>query len=222
MKISEILAIQTKLKEKNATANKPKPKPKASANTKKALKVVRTKETPNPNALQFVINAVLLDNGNISFASKKEAGGDKMAEALFERPGVLSVFVMDNFVTVTKDEKTSWVPLKDRIWKTIDETVTPYLAEGKVQLSEVDVINFAKLDNEKKLQGIEMVLNRSIRTNLAQDGGGVELKGIDGDEVSIHYQGACGSCPTSTSGTLQYIQTQLRQQLHPKLTVKSV
>jgi Fe-S cluster biogenesis protein NfuA len=145
-----------------------------------------------------------------------------MATALFERSGVLSVFVMDNFVTVTKDEKTSWVPLKDRVWKTIEETVSLYQAEEKVQLSEVDVINFTELSNEKKLQGIEMVLNRSIRTNLAQDGGGVELKGIEGNEVSIHYQGACGSCPTSTSGTLQYIQTQIRQQLHPELTVKSV
>ena len=220
MKISEILAIQEKLKEKAAPAKKTKPK--ARPSTKKALKVVRTKETPNPNALQFVINAVLLDNGNISFASKKEAESDKMATALFERSGVLSVFVMDNFVTVTKDEKTSWVPLKDRVWKTIEETVTLYQAEEKVQLSEVDVINFAELSNEKKLQGIEMVLNRSIRTNLAQDGGGVELKGIEGNEVSIHYQGACGSCPTSTSGTLQYIQTQIRQQLHPELTVKSV
>ena len=220
MKISEVLAIQAKMKEGSAPAKKPKPK--AKPNLKKALKVVRTKETPNPNALQFVINGVILDNGNISFASKKEAEGDKMAEALFERPGVLSVFVMDNFITVTKDDKTSWVPLKDRVWKTIEETVTFYQAEGKVQLSEVDVVNFANLDNEKKLQGIEMVLNRSIRTNLAQDGGGVELKGIEGDEVRIHYQGACGSCPTSTSGTLQYIQTQLRQQLHPKLTVKSV
>ncbi len=220
MKISEILAIQEKLKEKAAPAKKTKPK--ARPSTKKALKVVRTKETPNPNALQFVINAVLLDNGNISFASKKEAESDKMATALFERSGVLSVFVMDNFVTVTKDEKTSWVPLKDRVWKTIEETVSLYQAEEKVQLSEVDVINFAELSNEKKLQGIEMVLNRSIRTNLAQDGGGVELKGIEGNEVSIHYQGACGSCPTSTSGTLQYIQTQIRQQLHPELTVKSV
>jgi Fe-S cluster biogenesis protein NfuA len=220
VKISEVLAIQEKLKEKGAPAKKTKPK--ARPSTKKALKVVRTKETPNPNALQFVINAVLLDNGNISFASKKEAESDKMATALFERSGVLSVFVMDNFVTVTKDEKTSWVPLKDRVWKTIEETVSLYQAEEKVQLSEVDVINFAELSNEKKLQGIEMVLNRSIRTNLAQDGGGVELKGIEGNEVSIHYQGACGSCPTSTSGTLQYIQTQIRQQLHPELTVKSV
>ena len=220
MKISEVLAIQEKMKAKSAPAKKPKPP--ARPNIQKALKVVRTKETPNPNALQFVINAVVLDNGKISFTSKKEAEGDKMAEALFERPGVLSVFVMDNFVTVTKDEKTSWVPLKDRVWKTIEETVTLYQAEGKVQLGEVDVVNFANLSNEKKLQGIEMVLNRSIRTNLAQDGGGVELKGIEGNEVSIHYQGACGSCPTSTSGTLKYIEAQIRQQLHPKLTVKSV
>ena len=220
MKISEVLAIQAKVNEK--TAAKSKPKPKAKPNLKKALKVVRTRETPNPNALQFVINAVILDNGNISFANKEEAKDDKMAAALFEKPGIINVYVMENFITVTKDEKTSWIPLKDRVWKSIDDTVTVYQSEKKVQLSGVDVVNFAKLDNEKKLQGIEMVLDRSIRTNLAKDGGGVELKGIEGNEVSIHYQGACGSCPTSTSGTLKYIQGQLREQLHPELTVKPV
>ncbi len=220
MKISEVLAIQAKVNEK--TAAKAKPKPKAKPNLKKALKVVRTRETPNPNALQFVINAVILDNGNISFGNKEEAKEDKMAAALFEKPGIINVYVMENFITVTKDDKTSWIPLKDRVWKSIDDTVTVYQSEKKVQLSGIDVVNFAKLDNEKKLQGIEMVLDRSIRTNLAKDGGGVELKGIEGNEVSIHYQGACGSCPTSTSGTLKYIQGQLREQLHPELTVKPV
>ena len=220
MNISEVLAIKAKLDEK--TAAKPKPKAKAKPNLKKALKVVRTRETPNPNALQFVVNAVILDHGNASFAGKEEAKDDKMATALFEKPGVINVYVMENFITVTKDDKTSWVPLKDRVWKTIDETVMVYQSEEKIQLSAVDVVNFAKLDNEKKLEGIEMVLNRSIRANLAKDGGGVELKGIKGNEVSIHYQGACGSCPTSTSGTLKYIQGQLREQLHPELSVKSV
>lgn len=220
MKISEVLAIQAKVNEK--TTAKSKPKPKAKPNLKKVLKVVRTRETPNPNALQFVVNAVVLDHGNVSFADKEEAKDDKLAAALFEKPGIINVYVMENFITVTKDDKTSWIPLKDRVWKTIDDTVTVYQSENKVQLSGVDVVNFAKLDNEKKLQGIEMVLDRSIRTNLAKDGGGVELKGIEGDEVSIHYQGACGSCPTSTSGTLKYIQGQLREQLHPELTVKPV
>ena len=220
MKISEVLAIQAKVNEK--TAAKAKPKPKAKPNLKKALKVVRTRETPNPNALQFVVNAAILDNGNIAFGNKEEAKDDKMAAALFEKPGIINVYVMENFITVTKDDKTSWIPLKDRVWKSIDDTVAVYQSEKKVQLSGVDVVNFAKLDNEKKLQGIEMVLDRSIRTNLAKDGGGVELKGIEGNEVSIHYQGACGSCPTSTSGTLKYIQGQLREQLHPELTVKPV
>jgi NFU1 iron-sulfur cluster scaffold homolog, mitochondrial len=220
LKISEVLAIQAKVNEK--TAAKAKPKPKAKPNLKKALKVVRTRETPNPNALQFVINAAILDNGNVSFGNKEEAKDDKMAAALFEKPGIINVYVMENFITVTKDDKTSWIPLKDRVWKSIDDTVAVYQSEKKVQLSGVDVVNFAKLDNEKKLQGIEMVLDRSIRTNLAKDGGGVELKGIEGNEVSIHYQGACGSCPTSTSGTLKYIQGQLREQLHPELTVKPV
>ena len=100
MKISEILAIQEKLKEKAAPAKKTKPK--ARPSTKKALKVVRTKETPNPNALQFVINAVLLDNGNISFASKKEAESDKMATALFERSGVLSAVSYTHLTLPTK------------------------------------------------------------------------------------------------------------------------
>ncbi|NIQ01453.1 MAG: hypothetical protein GWM98_14600, partial [Nitrospinaceae bacterium] len=82
---------------------------------------------------------------------------------------------------------------------------------------EIDVENFAGLSEEEKLQAIEMVLNRSIRANLARDGGGVEVKGIRDNQVSIQYHGACGSCATSTSGTLQYIQTQLKQQLHPDL-----
>ena len=71
MKISEVLAIQEKLNEK--TTAKSKPKPKARPNLKKALKVVRTRETPNPNALQFVVNAVILDHGNVSFTNKEEA-----------------------------------------------------------------------------------------------------------------------------------------------------
>ena len=130
MKISEVLAIQAKVNEK--TAVKSKPKPKAKPNLKKALKVVRTRETPNPNALQFVINAVILDNGNISFANKEEAKDDKMAAALFEKPGIINVYVMENFITVTKDDKISWIPLKDRVWKSIDDTVTVYQSEKKV------------------------------------------------------------------------------------------
>ncbi|MEE2987369.1 MAG: NifU family protein [Nitrospinota bacterium] len=103
----------------------------------------------------------------------------------------------------------------------IDNNVTLYQS-NKTEKIEVDVLKFPCMSDEEKINAIEMVLNRSIRTNLTQDGGGVEVKGIEGNNVKIHYLDACGSCPTSTTGTLQYIQTQLKQQLHQDLIVQSV
>ncbi len=52
--------------------------------------------------------------------------------------------------------------------------------------------------------------------------GGVEVKGMEGNTLRIQYHGACGGYATSTTGTLKYIETQLKQQLHSDLTVQPV
>ena len=224
MKLSEILAARDKAKEKTTQQNLSSPTAVAPrpVTTKSALKVIRTRETPNDDALQYVLNAQILDHGNKSYASKSDCDGDPLGKALFERRGVKNVYVMENFVTVTKDPDVDWNPLKDQIWKTIDKNVTVYQAGDKAAQANIDVTNFPALSQEDKLKAIEMVLDRSIRSNLARDGGGVEVKGLEDNVVRIEYHGACGSCATSTSGTLQFIQTQLKQQLHSDLKVKPV
>ena len=222
MKLSEILAAREKAKEKTTAQSLSAPAPARPASTKSALKVVRTRETPNDNALQYVLNAQILDHGNKSYASKADCNGDQLGQALFEMKGVKNVYVMENFVTVTKDPSVGWNPLKDQIWKTIDKHVTVYQTGDKAAREQIDVENFPALSKEDKLKAIEMVLDRSIRTNLARDGGGVEVKGLDDNVVHIQYHGACGSCATSTTGTLKYIQDQFKQQLHSELKVKSV
>jgi Fe-S cluster biogenesis protein NfuA len=185
---------------------------------KSVIKVLRTRETPNPNALQYVLNATILDKGSRSYNTKADCKGDKLGEELFALPGARSVFVMDNFVTVTKDEGVNWQPFRDLAWKIIDRLATYYEPEAAAK-TEVVVEDFKSLSHEDKLKAIETVLNRSIRSNLARDGGGVELKGLEENKILIRYQGACGSCPTSTSGTLKYIEGLMKQQLHPDLTV---
>ena len=224
MKLNEILAARDKAKEKTTQQNLSSPTAVAPrpVTTKSALKVIRTRETPNDDALQYVLNAQILDHGNKSYASKSDCDGDPLGKALFERRGVKNVYVMENFVTVTKDPDVDWNPLKDQIWKTIDKNVTVYQTGDKAAQANIDVTNFPALSQEDKLKAIEMVLDRSIRSNLARDGGGVEVKGLEENVVRIEYHGACGSCATSTSGTLQFIQTQLKQQLHSDLKVKPV
>ena len=44
--------------------------------------------------------------------------------------------------------------------------------------------------------------------------------GIEGSVVKIHYQGACGSCPSSTTGTLSYIENFLKEAVHPTCKFK--
>ena len=218
MKISEVMARQ---EEKKLGGKSHEDRPRTPVD-KRALKVIRTRETPNPNALQFVLNTQILERGNHSYSSLEDCGDDAMAKAVFELGSVRNVYIMKNFVTVTKSEQTGWVPFKNQIWETIDQKVKIYKSDEGEAEPEIDVRNFQTLPEEKKLQAVEMVLNRSIRSQLAQDGGGVDLKGIKGNDVLIHYQGACESCPSSLTGTLKTIESLIKQQLDPALAVKSV
>ncbi|MCH8207551.1 MAG: NifU family protein [Nitrospinae bacterium] len=222
MKLSEVLKLQEEKKKPGAGTTGTGSPPSTSPANKKGLKVLRTRETPNPNALQFVLNAQILNHGNKSWSSKSDCGGDKMGEALFSIDGVDKVYIMENFVTVTKRNGVTWKPLSDRIWKAVDSHVDYYKTEGKEELAGIDVANYLSLSQDDIKKAVEMVLNRSVRSSLAQDGGGVDLKGIDGNVVQIHYQGACGDCASSTTGTLKYIERLIQQQLHSDLVVKSV
>ncbi len=37
------------------------------------------------------------------------------------------------------------------------------------------------------------------------------MLGLEGHRLTVHYQGACGSCPSSISGTLAGIESLVRQ-----------
>jgi len=54
---------------------------------------------------------------------------------------------------------------------------------------------------------------------LAGDGGGLQVISLDGYTVKIHYQGACGTCPTAISGTLMAIEGLLKRDINPAIEV---
>jgi hypothetical protein len=77
---------------------------------------VRFQETPNPNAGKFVVGRTLVEGRRgRTFGSPAAAAGDPIAERLFAVPGVASVFVVADFVTVTKDAGAAWAELAPRV-----------------------------------------------------------------------------------------------------------
>ncbi len=169
--------------------------------------------TPNPHALKFILNQRLLNVETRQFPDKTSADKDLFAKGIFEIKGVVSVFYMDKFVTIEKAKDTNWgqiqKPFIDFL-KTFDVNLIP--AENEV----------IKNENESELiKRVNEILNQRVRPYLASDGGGLEVLGVEGHKVMIRYQGACGSCPSSISGTLAAIEGLLRRDLNPAIEVVS-
>lgn len=83
---------------------------------------VEFQQTPNPNAGKFVVDRQVTPVGTSrSFYDADEARGDPLARALMRLPGVRSVFMVDDFVTVTKTPVARWDDLAGRVEEAIRE-----------------------------------------------------------------------------------------------------
>lgn len=69
---------------------------------------VEIQPTPNINALKFVVNRRITEGRSQTFRSAEEAAVHPLAAKLFAIPGVVQVFVLNDFVTVTRDPGAGW------------------------------------------------------------------------------------------------------------------
>lgn len=81
---------------------------------------IRFQPTPNPNAGKFVLDReVVADGKSKSFFSAEEARGDALGEALMALDGVASIFMVEDFVTVTRRPDADWQELIPRVEQAI-------------------------------------------------------------------------------------------------------
>ena len=72
--------------------------------------------------------------------------------------------------------------------------------------------------DQQRLDKINELLDEQIRPYLQGDGGDLYVLGLEGNKLTVHYQGACGSCPSSISGTLTGIENLVRS-IEPDIEV---
>ena len=90
-------------------------------------------------------------------------------------------------------------------------------------ITQAEARDFATMNLIQKHRAIESALDEKIRPALAADGGSMEIVDIREVEgtvsVYIRYLGACRGCISSTKGTLQFIESMLRQELAENINV---
>ena len=78
-------------------------------------KIDNIEETPNPNAVKFVLKEPVSNGAARSYRNAEEGKDDPLARSLFDVGHVVSVFYMGNMITVEKGEDEDWDDLLPRL-----------------------------------------------------------------------------------------------------------
>jgi hypothetical protein len=79
-----------------------------------ALHVSEVQPTPNPNAAKFILDRPISDRPT-SFFNAESAKGHAVAEKLFAIPGVSSLLLLGDFLTVNKAPDADWKEVTKRV-----------------------------------------------------------------------------------------------------------
>ncbi len=185
-------------------------------------KIADIQETPNPNAVKFILKEPVSYGTSHSFKTIEDAENDKLAKSLYEVGDVVSVFYMDKMITVEKTDEAEWDEILPLLAVPIRaaESVRPSNGNGAAQT--VGGAIAAAASDDPKIGEINALLDERIRPYLASDGGWLEIVGLENSTLKIRYEGACGSCPSSLTGTLMAIENMIKDEIDPEIEVVAV
>lgn len=161
--------------------------------------------TPNPNVMKFTANKMLVDTHIYEFNNRAEAIDSPLALELFGFPFVNSIFISNNFVSISKKENS--IEWGDIVME-MREFIRDYLVGGGLVVKEnaqakedISVIQhkeeLKRAFNEVE-QKIADLLDEYVRPAVEQDGGFISLKKYENGIVTVSLQGACSGCPSSS------------------------
>ena len=184
---------------------------------------VYAESTPNPAAMKFVVNKILMSEGIVEYFKKEDAKNCPLAFYLFEFTGVKSIFITSNFLTITKANDIDWYDILAILREFIksffmgDEKLflkSPFqlTTDNRQQAKDIE-----ETKNEVSGSGIEEqiknMLDEYVRPAVEQDGGAIHFKSFADGVVTLVLKGSCSGCPSSTLTLKSGIENLLKKML---------
>ncbi|MER3456026.1 MAG: hypothetical protein C4304_03915 [candidate division GAL15 bacterium] len=79
---------------------------------------IEVQPTPNVHALKFTLDRRLTQGRSETYTSREQASASPLAQRLLSIPGVRMVFLLNDFVTITREPDADWeriVPEVERV-----------------------------------------------------------------------------------------------------------
>ncbi|RLV85849.1 NifU-like protein mitochondrial [Meyerozyma sp. JA9] len=189
----------------------------------------QTLSTPNENALKFVspTQIVPMENKTFEFTSSLQAVHSPLALKLFKLPGVRSVMLGPDFLTVNKQDHVNWAHLRPEVSSLLDKFLTekrePVITKELVEATEKEAAE-ADADDSEVVSMIKELIETRIRPAIQDDGGDIEYKAFDEETgtVFLKLQGACKSCSASEDTLKHGIESMLKHYVEEVQEVEQI
>ena len=165
---------------------------------------VQTEVTPNPNSLKFLPGKNVSNTGSFE-VTKKEDTDNELVRNLLSISGVIGVFLGTDFISINKNEDTSWEEIKHIVISLIND----FYSTGKEFVIANELSEEKKEEHSEIEKKIISILETKIRPAVAKDGGDIKFKEFKDGVVKVELQGSCSGCPSSTMTLKQGVQNLL-------------
>ncbi len=169
---------------------------------------IQVDETPNPETLKFLPGKVIIKQNPVEFKSIEESDTSPLAKELFQIEGVNSLYIGKDFVSVTKEKKYDWAPMKTLLLSSMMDyfnSEKPVLVETKESALFSKDKNYSDL--EKKI--IDLLETR-VRPAVAGHGGDIIFHSYSEGIVELELQGSCSGCPSSLATLKMGVENMLK------------
>ena len=170
---------------------------------------INVEETPNPNTFKFIPEKNINVDKSYIFKKTDEFKENIFLKDLFGVEGVESILIDSGFISVTKNNSSSW-----DILRTILTSKIGVFLEKNNYVIDLNTNN-KKISNRKKpLTDIEKsiieLLETRVKPVVASHGGEISFNSFKNGTVFLELKGSCSGCPSSTATLKMGIENMLK------------
>lgn len=172
--------------------------------------VVYAEETPNPSAMKFVTDKMLLPPAlHLEFNHMPAKGEFPLGEHLFKFPFIDKIYINANFISIHKKDVAEWTD----IYMDVRNFISEFLNKNGFILNVVSLndktihqnteeseggigINHKEPGNETEKKIVE-ILDHYIRPGVESDGGFIAFRKLENKKLFVELRGSCRGCPSS-------------------------
>lgn len=162
--------------------------------------------TPNPSTMKFNFNQKISDQ-SLDFPNVESTEASPLAAKIFGFPWTSSVFLGEDFVSITKQDWVDWEILATPLAGLLGE----HIESGQPVLIKLEASLEENQNDSAVIKQIKRVLQTEIKPIVALDGGDIVFAKYENQILSIHMRGSCAGCPSSQATLKQGIEVRMKE-----------